>query len=139
MNNGYSWCVATGIDTSPAIESNLCAGAGLSWISQVNAEAFGGFSDWRIPTRQELATIHNGGACQANTPCTDPIFGPSLYVGFTSDLTGIIGGPYWASNMEFGQFGFVANFLGGLSNLPMSLLPEFQALEFPVRAVRTGQ
>jgi hypothetical protein len=137
VSKRYTWCVATGLSTSPAIGTDLCAGTGPSWISQVNAEAFGGFSDWRVPTREELLTIRNT-SCQPNVLCADGIFGPALYVGFTSDMFGVVlGGPYWASNIEFGQFGFVVDFFGG-SVLPMSLLPEFQTLQFPVRAVRTG-
>lgn len=51
--------------------------AGLNECRLFNAETTGGFADhcdWRLPTREELATImdcpENGG------PCLDPVFGP---------------------------------------------------------------
>ena len=135
--NRYTWCAATGIDTNPAIGFDICAGTGPSWISQVNAAAFGGFNDWRVPTREELLTIRNAN-CQPDVPCTDPIFGPALYVGFQSNIFGTLGGPYWASNLEGGLFGFIVDFFGG-SAVPMSFAPEFPTLEFPIRAVRTAQ
>jgi hypothetical protein len=138
VNNKYTWCVATGINTSLAIGVDLCAGTGPSWISQVNAEGSGGFNDWRVPTWEELSTIL-GSNCQPNIPCIDPIFGPTLYVGFSSDIVGLLGGPYWASNVGAEGFGIIVDFFGGLAGAPMSLLPEFQTLEFPIRAVRTGQ
>ncbi len=137
VNNQYTWCLATGIDTSPAIAFNRCAGVGPSWISQVNAEGFGGFSDWRVPTWEELSTIHV--PCAPNTRCIDPIFGPTRQVQFDSPLLGSVWGPYWASNMVGGLFGFMVDFFGGSAGVPMSLLPEFDTVEFGIRAVRTGQ
>jgi hypothetical protein len=140
VNNKYTWCVATGLNTSLGIGVDLCAGTGPSWISQVNAEGSGGFNDWRVPTWEELSTIRDSN-CQPNIPCIDPIFGPTLYVGFSSNVVGPLGGPYWGSNMTI-QFGFIVDFFGGsagLAGVPMSHLPEFQTLEFPIRAVRTGE
>jgi len=50
MGKTYTWCQATGNT------EGLCTGA-MSWIAQVNAEKFAGFSDWRAPTVKELVTI----------------------------------------------------------------------------------
>ena len=56
-DNTYTWC-----DTNPATnggDSGTC-GDGTDtedFIAALNAANFGGFSDWRVPTRRELRTI----------------------------------------------------------------------------------
>ena len=72
VNDTYNWCQATGIATG-------CSVSPPSWIAQVNAEAFAGFTDWRLPTGGpgggELATILD---CSFSpSPCIDPMFGPT--------------------------------------------------------------
>jgi hypothetical protein len=53
------------------------------WLSQLNGlagegEGLGGYSDWRIPPKNELETIIDLGACR---PCLDPAFGASATTG----------------------------------------------------------
>jgi uncharacterized protein DUF1566 len=74
VNNVYDWCTATGSN------SLFCAGnTTTSWIDQVNAEVFAGFSDWHAPTANQLLTIVNTSVtgCGSGTPCINPIFGPT--------------------------------------------------------------
>jgi len=69
VNDFYTWCNATGIAIGCAVTNN--------WIAAVNAEAFAGFTDWRVPTRDELATIRVPFPLCGTSPCIDPIFGPT--------------------------------------------------------------
>jgi len=61
------------------------------WVNQVNAAAFAGHGDWRLPTSagccgsptgepEELAALLDGGApgCGGGSPCIDQIFGPTV-------------------------------------------------------------
>ena len=71
----YSWCNATGIAAPVCAVTN-------NWIAAVNAEAFAGFTDWRVPTGGagggELAGILlEPSPCDDRNPCIDPIFGPT--------------------------------------------------------------
>lgn len=74
VDNTYTWCQATGNNEGPR-----CSGNATSWIGQVNAEAFAGFTNWRVPTREELLSIIDMSiaTCGFVTPCIDPIFGPT--------------------------------------------------------------
>jgi uncharacterized protein YoxC len=71
VNNVYSWCVATGSS------SGECDGNQTSWIGEVNAEGFAGFTNWRVPTLEELKTIADASlaGCGSGKACIDPIFG----------------------------------------------------------------
>lgn len=46
--------------------------ADKEYVPMLNKEQFGGFSDWRMPTRDELDTIHD----KAQVPNVDPAFFP---------------------------------------------------------------
>lgn len=74
VDNLYDWCEATGNDEGPRCLENE-----TSWIGKVNAEAFAGFTDWRVPTREELLSIVDTtvATCGREMPCIDPIFGPT--------------------------------------------------------------
>ena len=50
-----------------------------AWISEVKQSGLGGFTDWRIPTLEELLTILDRGRCHDDEPdpCISPIFGPT--------------------------------------------------------------
>jgi hypothetical protein len=74
VDNTYTWCQATGNNEGPRCLKNA-----TSWIDQVNAKAFAGFSNWRVPTKDELLTIVDTSVamCGFVTPCIDPIFGPT--------------------------------------------------------------
>jgi len=84
VGDTFTWCQATGND-APLI----CSVIPPSWIAQVNAEAFAGFTDWRLPTGGpfggELGTILLKLFPCGTSPCIDPIFGPT-----TSDF-------YWSA------------------------------------------
>lgn len=74
VDNVYDWCEATGNDQGPR-----CLENDTSWIGKVNAEAFAGFTNWRVPTREELLSIVDTSVatCGRELPCIDPIFGPT--------------------------------------------------------------
>ena len=81
--------------------------------------------DWRLPKISELQTILN---C-ANTPCIDPIFGP------TADPTGSVGTAYWSASTLAGNNAteaWSAIFING------NVLFHPKREEHYVRAVRTG-
>ena len=110
VDNTYNWCVATGNS------SGFCTGNTTSWIGQVNAGAFAGFSDWRVATRDELLDIFD---VTAGPPHIHPIFGPTQ-AGF-----------YWSSS-EVSVF--VARGVSFLSGFTDGL----KGSEGHVRAVRAG-
>ena len=74
VDNIYDWCEATGNTEGPRCLENE-----TSWIGKVNAEAFAGFTSWRVPTREELLSIVDTSVamCGRALPCIDPIFGPT--------------------------------------------------------------
>ena len=74
VDNVYDWCEATGNNEGPR-----CLENDTSWIGKVNAEAFAGFTNWRVPTREELLSIVDTSVatCGKDMPCIDPIFGPT--------------------------------------------------------------
>jgi len=112
------WCEATGDKTDPM----LCPDA-TSWIGQVNAERFAGFSDWRIPTVKELATLIDKAAkgCGAGQPCIDPALGPTKAF------------RYWASDDPRRTSRGTVDFYAGE---PQN---DFARNQFHMRAVRTAQ
>ena len=79
VTNTYTWCAATGNNAGD------CNGNTASWIADVNAEKFFGYTDWRLPTGVtsmagdggELATILLASFPCGTSPCIDPIFGPT--------------------------------------------------------------
>jgi uncharacterized protein DUF1566 len=116
VNKTVTWCDATGNT------EGLCAGS-TSWIAQVNAEKFAGFSDWRVPTGKELLTLvdKTAAGCGSGSPCISSMIGPTKAF------------RYWASDEpRRTSRGTVDFYLGGPQN-------DFQKNEFHVRAVRTAQ
>jgi len=115
VNKTVTWCEATGNT------EGLCVGAS-SWIAQVNAEKFAGFTDWRVPTVKELLTLVDKTAakCGSGSPCISPILGPTKAF------------RYWASDdPRRTSRGTVDFYLGDAQN-------DFQRNQFQVRAVRTA-
>ena len=115
VNKTVTWCEATGNT------EGLCVGAS-SWIAQVNAEKFAGFSDWRVPTVKELLTLVDKTAekCGSGSPCINPILGQKKAL------------RYWASDdPRRTSRGTVDFYLGDPQN-------DFQRNQFQVRAVRTA-
>lgn len=69
----YDWFAATG-----------------SWIDAVNQEQFGGYTDWRLPTFDELQTILTAPFPCPLSPCVDAVF----YNGTNSSTVPL---RYWSS------------------------------------------
>jgi hypothetical protein len=113
VEDTYDWCNATGIAAGCAVTNN--------WIAAVNAEAFAGFTDWRVPTRDELAGILlEPFPCDDRNPCIDPIFDPTAASFYWSATEG---GPGFALDVTFAD-GFVFS--------------DFKGSTFRVRALRGG-
>lgn len=118
VDNTYGWCQANGDSTG-----FVCAGNVASWIGDVNAAGFAGFTDWRVPTLVELLTIVdlNIAMCGLGTLCVDPIFGPTqAYL-------------YWSSTEFNVEFGRSVNFFNG-----SAVGLNGKTVKLHVRAVRAG-
>ena len=116
VDNTYTWCAATGDATA----GTSCQGNTTSWITQVNAEAFAGFTDWRVPTRDELAGILLAAFPCGTSPCIDPVFGPTA-----SSF-------YWSGTAANAINAWDVNFSDG------DVFPNDKINTFRVRAVRGG-
>ena len=107
VDNTYVWSTAIG-----------------DWIGAVNAEGFAGFSDWRVPTEDELRTIVDTSIAtcgsESRTPCIDPMFGPTQASYFSS---------------TDGDFPFAARTVGFFSG---NVFNGSKTGEFNVRAVRSS-
>jgi len=58
------------------------------WLEQVNAEALGGHTDWRIASLTDIATLAPHG-CPLVGPCFDPVFnvdGPDFMLATTTTI-----------------------------------------------------
>lgn len=102
VDNRYDWFIATG-----------------GWIAGVNAEVFAGFSNWRVPTRDELLTIVD---MNMGPPRIDPIFGPTE------------ASYYWSSNEVGSSNAWFVTFFTGFANFDLG----FKLFDFRARAVRAG-
>ncbi len=83
----------------------------------MNAQAFAGAADWRVPTKDELLGIVN---CSFSH-CIDPVFGPT---------TASFG--YWSSSVDLDPNSALVVFFPGGVNTAFKVFPG------PVRAVRGG-
>jgi hypothetical protein len=117
VDNIYDWCEATGNNEGPR-----CLENDTSWIGEVNAEAFAGFTNWRVPTREELLSIVDTSVatCGRDMPCIDPIFGPTQ------------ASEYWSSTEVSPNVSWVVIFSSG--NLKFGTKID----RVLVRAVRSG-
>jgi hypothetical protein len=117
VDNIYDWCEATGNDEGPRCLENE-----TSWIGEVNDEAFAGFTNWRVPTREELLSIVDTSvaACGRAMPCIDPIFGPTQ------------ASEYWSSTEVSPNVAWIVIFSSG--NLKFGTKVD----RVLVRAVRSG-
>ncbi|KPA09677.1 secreted protein containing DUF1566 [Candidatus Magnetomorum sp. HK-1] len=92
-----------------------------SFIRQLNQMRFGGFSDWRLPTIKELASITNKGKYD---PAIDQAFFPNTMSAF-----------YWSSTSYAYNTGYAwgVHFYHGFVNY------NAKSSSYYVRAVREGQ
>jgi len=101
VDNTYNWCQATGDSAA----GTFCDGNTTSWIADVNAEKFFGYTDWRLPFAfedgGELPGILLAPFPCATSPCIDPIFGPTV-----STL-------YWSGNLSTPDDAWSVNFAVG--------------------------
>lgn len=69
-DNTYTWC-----DTNPETNGGNVGTCGnhdtQDFIEQLNSSSYGGYSDWRLPTIKELATLADLGR---KYPAIDPVF-----------------------------------------------------------------
>jgi hypothetical protein len=102
------------------------------WLEDVNAEGFGGFSDWRIPNARELLSIANF----QNQWAVSPAFQTNCVPGATV-LTGscTFQSAYWTSTSRTSNpFGSEAWYVDNYG----SVYPTFKSGTLRVRAVRGG-
>lgn len=91
VDNTYNWFTATG-----------------DWIAAVNTEVFAGFSNWRVPTKDELLMIQDTSvACGlgTGTPCIDPIFGATQASNYWSSTDYPVAGVAWFVRFATGGAG----------------------------------
>ena len=69
-------------------------GALNTCFSTFGNDGFAGHCDWRLPTYEELLTLHDPDqlGCPFLVPCIDPIFIPTAF-----EVVGRIGPFYWSS------------------------------------------
>lgn len=122
----FTWC-----DTNPATnggyQGNCGAGVGdaatdtEAFIKALNHANFGGFSDWRVPTRKELRTIVDYGR-----------FNPAIN---TTDFSNTQASYYWSSTTYVGDTGYAWSMDFDFGHGPYG----DKSRLFYVRAVRGGQ
>jgi len=95
-----------------------------TFITAVNSESFGGFSDWRLPTVNELSTLVNSNR-----------YNPAINTEF---FPGTVSSRYWSSTALANSRGRVwyVDFYSGLVNYHLS---HSESGSYYVRAVRAGQ
>lgn len=91
------------------------------FIAGLNRQNFGGFSDWRLPTATELASLVHGGRTH---PAIDTNFFP-----YTTST------PYWTVSQATGQTSSAAHIFFGQGNVGQANIQT----RHQVRAVRGGQ
>jgi hypothetical protein len=108
----YTWLASTGANGGAAGTSNggVCTGSGCDtekFIAAVNAEATCGFTDWRLPTADELGGIVDAGATVA--PAIRPQFANQAAAAYwsASPKAGDSAGA-WALDFNSGAIGALA-------------------------------
>ena len=101
-------------------------------VAALNAMAFAGHTDWRLPNAIELQSLTNYGA-------TNPAVSAPFHAGCTLGCTVLTcsctrSWPYWTSTTDFGAKNFATgvHFLDGLTHT------QRKTNQIPVRAVRGG-
>lgn len=93
-DNTYSWLLRNGSNGGAVGTANggVCSGSNCdteSFVAAVNAERWCGFSDWRLPTADELSGIVDAGASAAPT--------------IRSQFAGQAAAPYWSASPKAGD------------------------------------
>jgi Protein of unknown function (DUF1566) len=124
VNNTYPWSgtcsgdgtTVCGTDADCSVAGGTCTPAGgatytiFQWVAQLNAEAFAGHTDWRVPNVKELQSIVDYGTFN---PAVDAAFNTSCssgctvltcsctQLGFYSSATTPAGFPFYAWGVYF--------------------------------------
>jgi hypothetical protein len=119
-DNTYTW-----YDSNPATNGGNAGtpGSGTDtedFIKALNDASYGGYSDWRLPTRRELAYILNDGVI--GTTITTRYFTNTAASWYWSSTTYVYNGYAWLVSFDDGHVGSTDKFNAGY-----------------VRAVRGGQ
>ena len=93
-DNTFTWLARSGSNGGAVGTANggICSGSNCdteSFVAAVNAERWCGFSDWRMPTADELSGIVDAGAAAA------PVVRPQF--------TGQAAAPYWSASPKAGD------------------------------------
>ena len=126
-DNRFTWSVSGSTDPTGTAFALL--------LNTLNATAFGGYRDWRLPTLNELQTIVSRGAITPGMPVVPPEFNAGCRPGCTvqqcSCTTAL---NYWTSttNPAYDQQAWYVLFNTGESGVA------FKTIELYARAVRGG-
>ncbi|MCC2959752.1 DUF1566 domain-containing protein [Massilia sp. IC2-278] len=93
-DNTYTWLLRNGANGGATGTANggVCSGSNCdteSFVAAVNAERWCGFSDWRLPTADELSGIVDAGATAAPT--------------IRAQFAGQAAAPYWSASPKAGD------------------------------------
>ena len=133
QNNIYTWYNSTGVNDGgrpgTPVGVPACAIGGScdteKYVAAVNAAGLCGFSDWRLPNKEDLRSI-------VDYSVAPP--GPTIDTGYFPNAVGGWGGLYWSSSPDAsgGRRAWPVNFLNGGSNA------YGKNTRFAVRLVRVG-
>jgi uncharacterized protein DUF1566 len=146
VNNAYPWSgtcsgdgtTVCGTDADCSVAGGTCTPAGgatytiFQWVAQLNAEAFAGHTDWRVPNVKELQSIVDYGTFN---PAVDAAFNTSCSSGCTVLTCSCTQSSfYWSATTTAGNPGgaWLVNFVNGAVGTGS------KANLLYVRAVRSG-
>lgn len=117
-DNTYTWC-----NTNPATNDGNAGTCGdhdtMDFIAGLNAASHGGFTDWRMPTFDELRSIVDYGRYN---PAINTAFFPNTVAAYC-----------WSSTTGGSGYAWRVNFYDGYGN------HDLKSYSYYVRAVRGGQ
>jgi hypothetical protein len=105
--------------------SEVSLGAGLEYVQELNANRFGGYANWRLPTIEELCSLLEPGQNQRGQHI-DMVFSGSIFACWSSDKKPLYGTTY----------AYVAFF--GWGDVGVSRSEGVGFMQHFVRAVRTA-